>query len=74
MVLREFQDGGRMSVGRLKEDLSTDTTFDPPKISLDSPFNRLSFHLHWTFASDVINLHLNIEIFMKSYRSRKLTL
>jgi hypothetical protein len=28
------------SVGSLKGDLSTDTTFDPPKISLDSPFKR----------------------------------
>jgi hypothetical protein len=36
MVLREFQDGSRIkknlkqSVGSLKEDLSIDTTFDPP--------------------------------------------
>jgi hypothetical protein len=36
MVLREFQDGGRInknlkqSIGSLKGDLSIDTTFDPP--------------------------------------------
>ncbi len=28
------------SVGRWKEDLSIDTTFDPPEISLDSPFKE----------------------------------